>query len=242
MVRREQSRASCHDSVAVVIRVAREGDIEAVPQGYEPLHGKRGRGVHSDLAVPIHGHKSKGRINVAVDDGEVQPVALGNKRPTMDAGATQRINANVELGRANGVHVEHVREVIYIGIEIVVPVRRLGAERFLDWNPFDSRKPFLKKLVGFRLDPISYGLFRRAASGWIVFEAAVMRWIVRRGYNDAIREPGLSPAVVRKNRMGDNGSGRVFLSSSDHHLHAVGRQHLQRGGKRGNGERVGVHA
>ena len=66
--------------------------------------------------------------------------------------------------------------------------------------------------------------------------------IVRRRDDDAVGESRLAPAVVGENRVG-NGRGRgVFIPLRDHDLHAVGRQHLKRAGKRRHGERMRVHA
>ena len=59
---------------------------------------------------------------------------------------------------------------------------------------------------------------------------------------DAVGEPGLAPAVVGENRMGDGGRRGVFIALREHHFHSVGGQHLQRAGQRGHGERVRIDA
>ena len=84
--------------------------------------------------------KSEGRIDGLVDDGEVQPVALGNRPPVVDPGAAERIYAQADLRAANGVHVDHIAEVANVGIKVVMPVRRGGAKRLLEGNPSDTRE------------------------------------------------------------------------------------------------------
>ena len=98
-----------------------------------------GRGwVHADLAVPIHRHKTEGRIDGLVHDREVQPVALGNRSPVVDPGAAQRIDSHADLRAANGIHVDHIGEISNVSIEIVVPVRGGSAKRFLERDPFHT--------------------------------------------------------------------------------------------------------
>ena len=148
-----------------MVGVAGEGDVEAILQADQPLH-RIGRGwVHADLAVPIHRHETEGRIDGLVDDGEVQPVALGNRPPIVDPGAAERIDSQADLRAANGIHVDHVGEIADVSIEIVVPVRRGGAKSLLERNPFHTRKAILEKLVCLRLDPVGDDGFRRSAVG-----------------------------------------------------------------------------
>ena len=92
MVGRQQPAALGDDAVPVMVGVAGEGKIESVLHPDQPLHGVRGGGVHANLAVPIHGHKTKGGVNLFVDDGQVQTVSLGDAPPIMDAGAAQGIH------------------------------------------------------------------------------------------------------------------------------------------------------
>ena len=136
-----------------MVGVAGEGDLESILQADQALH-RIGRGrVHADLAVPIHRHETEGRIDGLVDDREVQPVALGDRPPVVDAGAAERIHAQADLRAANRVHVDHIAEIADVGIEIVVPVRRGGAKSLLERNPLHALQAVLEKLVGLRFDP-----------------------------------------------------------------------------------------
>ena len=53
VVRRQQAGAARDDAMAVVIGVAGEGDVEAILQADQALHGVRRRRIHADLAVPV---------------------------------------------------------------------------------------------------------------------------------------------------------------------------------------------
>ena len=92
VIGRQQARAFRNDPVPVMVGIAGEGDLELVLQADQPLHRIRRGGVHADLAVPIDRHEAEGRIDGLVDDRQVQPVALGNRRPVVDAGAAERID------------------------------------------------------------------------------------------------------------------------------------------------------
>ena len=123
-----------------MVRVACKSNVEAILQADQPLHRVRRRWVHANPAVPINRHKTEGRIDGLVDDGEVQTVALGNRPPVVDPGAAERIYAQADLRTANGVHVDHTAEIAHVGIEVVVPVRRGGAKRPFERNPSDTSK------------------------------------------------------------------------------------------------------
>ena len=204
VIGRQQPRAPGDDAVPVMVGVAGEGDVESVLQADQPLH-RIGRGrIHADLAVPIHGHEAEGGIDHLVDDGQVQPVALGDRPPVMDAGAAERIDAQAELRAADDVHVDHVAEVGDVGVEVIVPVR--GRTRAAP-----SRKGFAltpcsaasrNSLAFASIQPVTAPV-GRAAVGRVVFEAAVVGRIVRGRDDDAVGQPGLAPAVVGQNRVGD---------------------------------------
>lgn len=126
------------DAVPVVVGITGEGQIKAVLHADQSLHRIGRGGVHADLPIPIHRHEPKGRIDGLVDHREVQPVALSNRLPVVDPGATERIHPQAELRAANGIHVDYMGEIRNVRIEIVVPVRRRGAQRFLERHPFHT--------------------------------------------------------------------------------------------------------
>ena len=124
MIRRQQPGASGDDAMAIVIGVAGEGHIEAVLQSDQAAHGVRRRRVHADPPVPIQGHEAEGGIDGLVDHSQVESVPLGDRPPVVDAGASQRIDAQLQPGRSNRLHVDDVRQVGHVGVEVVVPVGR----------------------------------------------------------------------------------------------------------------------
>src|SRR5262245_65585118 len=81
--------------------------------------------------------------------------------------------------------------------------------------------------VGLPFYPIGDVSVRRSALGRIVFEAAESRRIMRRCDDDAVREAPLATAIVAENRVRDYRSGSVTVISIDHHVDAIGCEHLQ---------------
>ena len=94
--------------------------------------------------------------------------------------------------------------------------------------------------VGAVLDPPRGAGVGRTAIRPVVLEAAILRRIVRRRDHDAVGQFVRQAAVVRQNGVGERRRGRVAHVVIDHHLHAVRRQHFQRGDEGRLGQRVGV--
>ena len=82
----------------------------------------------------------------------------------------------------------------------------------------------------------------RAAMRWIIFEATVFRWIVRRRADDAVGEAAAAAFVVEQDRMRYRRCRRVFAARRDHHVDLVGRQHLQRALEGRLGQKMGIAA
>ena len=161
-----------------MVRVAGEGDLEAVLKADEPLH-RVGRGwIHTDLAVPIHSHKAEGWVDGLVRDRKVQLVPVGNRSPIVDPGAAERIDSHVDPRAANSVHVDHIGKIGNVSIEIVMPVRRGRVKGLLERNSFHPAQAVLEKLVRFRSDPVGDDGLRGTAVRRIVLEPAIMGRIV----------------------------------------------------------------
>ena len=109
-------------------------------------------------------------------------------------------------------------------------------------NSFYPFEPGLKQRVCLPLDPIGDDGVRRSAVWRVVFESTVMRGIVRGRDDNPVSEPSFSPMIVGQDCMGNHRGRGIFVSFGEHHLDAVCRQDLQRGGAGWNGERVGVDA
>ena len=93
-------------------------------------HRGRRRAVHPDLAVPVQRHEPPRGVDDRVHHGQVEPVALGDRTPVVDAGAAQRIGADADAGRPDRVEVHHVGQVVDVGAqEVVRAARRPGPGR-----------------------------------------------------------------------------------------------------------------
>jgi hypothetical protein len=78
---------------------------------------------------------------------------LRDSRPVMDAGTAEGINAQMKFCAANDVHVNHVAKVVDIGSDVVMPMRRRGAQRLRVRNSLHARKPRFQQFIRFCLDP-----------------------------------------------------------------------------------------
>ena len=55
------------------------------------------------------------------------PVALGDPRPVVHAGAAQRIDAHADAGGADRIEIDHAAKIGDVGVEKIVLARRGGA-------------------------------------------------------------------------------------------------------------------
>jgi len=62
---------------------------------------------------------------------------LGNRRPVAHPGAAQRIDAQTQVGAANGVHVDHIDQVGHVAVEVVMAMGGVGFERLGVGDAFD---------------------------------------------------------------------------------------------------------
>src|SRR6202040_154070 len=136
-----------------MIRVARPRDIKAILERDEALHRVRRGTVHPDLSVPIHRHKSKGRIDDVAHDRQRNPVPLGDQGPITYAGAAKGVDTEFEIGGADGLEVDDRREIPDVRLHVIVTMRRLGALCFGEWNPAHTFETGFQKLVRLVLYP-----------------------------------------------------------------------------------------
>ena len=88
--------------------------------------------------------------------------------------------------------------------------------------------PVAQQLVGAVLHPRGDVGVGRAAVGRVVFEAAVLRRIVRGRDDDAVGQVIVAAAVVGEDGAGDHRRRREAVLALNHRLDAVGREHLER--------------
>jgi len=80
--------------------------------------------------------------------------------------------------------------------------------------------------VGPVLDPFCDHGVSWPTMRWVVFDAAVLRRIVRGGDDDAVGQSRAPAPVVGENGVGDDRGRRVAAILVHHDLDAMGRQHL----------------
>ena len=224
VVRVHQPRGRRDDPVPVGIGVAGDRDVEAVAVFDQAAHDVRRRAVHPDLAVVVERHEAEGRVDLSVYDLQVEPVPLLDRLEVGDRRATQRVDADVHTGLADGVDVDHVREVVHVGRHVVV--RRGLRRRGGDLAP--------EQLVGLRLHALGDVRARGPAARRVVLVAAVLGRVVRGRQHDAIG-PG-----VGQDRVAERGGRRVAAVGVHPHVDPVRAEDRQRAVERGLGERVRV--
>src|SRR4029077_14846760 len=86
-----------------------------------------------------------------------------------------------------------------------------------------------QELVRPALNPSRHRPVGRAATRWVVLEAAVLGWIVRRRNHDAIREVLLAARVVNEYGPRNHRCWSEAVVSLDHRLHIVRGEDFERG-------------
>ena len=139
-----------------------------------------------------------------IDDGDIQSVSRVDRLPIRQRSASQRINAQLQAGAANGVHVDDILQIANVGQDKIFLVRGRGLDGFFErhaLHPYISRA---QQFVGAILNPARHVGIGRAAVGRVVLEASVLRRIVRGRNDDAVGEVILAAAVVNQNGSRDD--------------------------------------
>ena len=131
MVWIHQTERRRDDAVTIGVGVVAHRDLKAIFETHQPRHRVGTRAIHPDLAVMIQSHEAKRRIDLVVDDREIEIVALGDSLPVGERRAAERIDADLYPRRANRFHVDHRGQIIDVGTEQVSFMRgwRLEAPR-----------------------------------------------------------------------------------------------------------------
>ena len=77
------------------------------------------RAVHADLPVPVERDEAERRVELLVDDLEVEPEAVADRLPVGEARAAERVDAEPQAGAADRVEVDHRAEVVDVGGDVV---------------------------------------------------------------------------------------------------------------------------
>ena len=226
----------------VMVGVAGESDVIFVLQPDQPSH-RVGRGrVHANAAVPVQGHESESRIDLLAHHREVDPVAFGNPRPIVHAGAAQRIHPHANAGAADRIEIDHVAEVGGVGLEKIVCPGGARALRLFEGQAFHIRQAGQQQRVSLFFDPGGDARVGRTAVRRIVFEAAILGRIVRGRDDDAVGQPVLAPEIVDEDRLGNRRRRGVFATLRYHRLDPVCRQDFQGALEGGPRQRMAIAA
>ena len=215
------------DSVAVGIGVVAHRNVEARTRFDQSGHGVLGRTVHADLAVPVQVHKRPRGVDRGVDDGQIEVVGVGNRRPHVDSRTAQRISADPQTSRLDGLHVDNIVKRTDISADVVEVLRVLQVERSLELGARNVL-PLGKEFVGTVLNPRGFLRTGRTAVWRVVLDAAVSRRVVAGGQDDAVGLPvgagGFT--VVAQHREAQHGSGRVAVTFVDERGNVRRRQNF----------------
>ena len=181
----------------------------------------------------VEGHESESRIDLSIGDGDVQAVDRVDQVPVVHGGAAERVDRQRQPRAANGIHVDHMAQVVDIGKHEVALMGRVLAHGGLQRQPLHVRIAVAQQRVGAILDPSGDIGIGRPALGRVVLEAAVLRRIVRGRDDDAVGQPVIASAVMDEDGVRDDGRRREAVVALDDGHHAVRRQHLERGPLRG---------
>ena len=165
-------------------------------------------------------------------------MGLGDRTPVVDAGTAERVGPDADLLGLDGVDVDDVRQVLDVGVHVVVPLG--GLQRPRQRDPLHVGQAAAQNLVGALGDHARGVGVRRSAVGRVVLEPAVSGRVVRRGDDDPVGERTVAPAVELQDRVADGRGRGETVGAVDHRHHVVGGQHLQRRDPGGLGQRVGV--
>ena len=225
----------------VVVGVAGPGYVVGVLFGDHGGHRVRAGAVHADLAVPVRRHEAEGRIDQLVDHRGLQAVARDDRIPVAHRGTAERVDADAQPAGGDRLHVDHRGEVVHVGRDVVVPPHQAGAEGGGVAQATDLAA-LGEDAVRHLLDPVGDVGCGRAAMRRIVFEAAILRRVVRGRDQHPVGEALEAAAIIGQDRVAHDGRRRVAVLRVDHHRHTVGREHLDRAGEGGLGQRVGIAA
>ena len=155
---------------------------------HQPRHRVRAGAIHADFAVVIDRHERELRIELRIDDGDVQAVAIGDRLPVREGRSAERIHADLQTGGANGIHIDDVAEVVDIGRDEILFVSRDGLCSGSAGYAFDAAIAGAQQFIGAVLNPARDVGIGRASFRRIVFEAAIFGRIVRRRDDDSVGE------------------------------------------------------
>ena len=227
MVGIQEPGRSRDDAVPVRVRVVAERDVEAVLEFDQAGHRIGTGAVHADLAIVIEGHEPEGGVELRIHHRDVQAELLPHRSPIARRRAAEGIDPDLQARRANGFHVNRAGQIPDIGGHEVGLVGRRGLAGYGVRGSFHLLVGAAQERVGPILNPPGHVGIGRTAVRRVVLEAAVLRWIMRRGDDDPVCLVLVRPAVADQDRVGDDRGRRDAVVALDEDVHAIGREHFQ---------------
>src|SRR5262249_19872609 len=160
----------------------------------------------------------------------------------MHGGAAEWVDAKLEVGGANSVHVDDVPQITDIRQNKIFLACVLRLHCRSKRHALYAGVFLPQKLVGAILDPLGHVGIGWTAIWWVILEATVLGRVVRGWYDDAVGEMLSSATVVDEHSVRDNRRRGYCIVLLNDGFDIVGGQHLERGTLRRPGHRVGVLA
>src|SRR6185503_3997951 len=113
-------------------------------------------------------------------------ISIGNRSPIGDAGPAQRIDAELQAGGTNRLKIDDLFKVLHIGADVVMLVHQGRLGRLTSGEALDSLETGRQEGIGALFDPLGDLRIGRASLRRVVFDPAVLWWIVGRRNDDPI--------------------------------------------------------
>ncbi|CCK01638.1 hypothetical protein BN129_4445 [Cronobacter sakazakii 701] len=226
--------------MTVVVRVVRERQVELITQRQQTGHRRFRRAVHADCAVFIEVHKAESLIHLIVNDGEIELVVLRDALPVFDTGAAEWVDAELQARFLDSGHIDDFCKPLDKRLHQIFFLNAAARPGLVQRDALHLFQAVRQQFVSAVFDHFGdVGVCRAAVRFWVVFDAAIVRWVVRRGDDDAI---GLRAAafVMLKNGIRNRRRRRITVVLLHDDIDAVGGQHFQHGDNRRLGERVRI--
>jgi hypothetical protein len=147
--------------VPICVGIVGESHLVLIFQPDQPGHRIGARTVHANFAVVINGHKRKCRIDDWIGDDDVQPVNRVDRFPVRQRCSAQRVDAKLEAGAADRIHVNDILEIANVRQDEIFLVRGRGLIAFRKRNTLDpsiSRsQQFVRTILTQRVTSVSAG-------------------------------------------------------------------------------------
>src|SRR5215469_3634706 len=188
----------------------------------------------------INRHEGKSRIDVLVDHVELQSVDRIDRLPVRQGSSTEWINANLETGAPNRLHVHDVFEIANEPCYEVLLMGGRQTKRLVVCNSFYRFIIRAQQIVCPVLYPARNVRIGGTAVRRVVLETSIFRRIVGWCNDNPIGEVLSAPAVIDQNGVRNDGCGSYSVTLLNDGLDTICCQYFERRSLRRPGNRMGV--